>query len=182
VVGTGRLPRVPPIAVLAILLLLVASAGHTILTITTAPSIEERAHDEAVRQAALIGDALVHGIADGAAELGQNAARNDRVDVLTVDGTDRRRSPGVRVVFRVRVTMSRPVMAGRAAAEVQVCFRQVLDRERGDFSRTTVPCPQTPLPGATSTPGPTRSAAPPPIPDPPPMPGAAPVDTSAPAR
>ncbi|MBE1492577.1 hypothetical protein [Plantactinospora soyae] len=182
--GTGRLPRVLSIVVLAILLLLVASVGHTILTITTEPSIEERAHSEAVRRAALVGDALVHGVADGATELGQSAARNDRVDVLTVDGTDRRHSPGVRVVFRVHVTMSQPVMAGRASTEMRVCFRQVLDQERRDFSRTQVPCPETAPPDGTSTPVPSRSPTPPPpvLGPPTTVPGAPAGSSPAPAR
>jgi len=180
--GTGRLPRVLSIVVLAILLLLVASVGHTILTITTEPSIEERAHSEAVRRAALVGDALVHGVADGATELGQSAARNDRVDVLTVDGTDRRHSPGVRVVFRVHVTMSQPVMAGRASTEMRVCFRQVLDQDRRDFSRTQVPCPETAPPDGTPTPVPSRSPTPPVLGPPTTLPGAPPGSSPAPAR
>ncbi|WP_230393507.1 hypothetical protein [Plantactinospora alkalitolerans] len=160
------------IVVLAILLLLVASVGHTILTITTEPSIEERAHSEAERRAAVIGDALVHGVADDAAGLGQSAARNDRVDVLTVDGTDRRHSPGVRVVFRVHVTMSQPLMAGRASTEMRVCFRQVLDQERRDFSRSQVPCPDNAPPDGTPTPEPARSST---APAPPPMSGPEPT-------
>ncbi|MDG4788960.1 hypothetical protein O7626_24030 [Micromonospora sp. WMMD1102] len=133
----------------AILLLLVGSAAHTILRMATEPSIEERARQEAVRQAALIGDALVHGVGDTAAELGQAAARDGRAEVISVDGTDRRRSPGVRMVFRVRVAMSRPAMAGSRQTEVRICFRQVVDHERADFSRVEVPCPDSLLPGMT---------------------------------
>ncbi|MDW5322897.1 hypothetical protein R6Y94_03430 [Plantactinospora sp. KLBMP9567] len=156
--GTGRLGRVLSIVALTILLLLVGSAAHTIMGIATEPSIEERARLEAVRQAALIGDALVYGVGDSAAELGQTAARSGRVDVLRVDGTDRRRSPGVRMVFRVHVAMSRPAMAGRKQAEVRICFRQVVDQERADFSRTEVPCPDSLLPGMTPTAVPTHPA------------------------
>jgi hypothetical protein len=167
--------------VLAILALLLGSAAHTILTIATEPSIEERAHSEAVRRATLICDSLVRGVADGAAELGQSVAGNDHVDVLTVDGTDRRRSPGVRVVFRVRVEMSRAVMAGRARTEVQVCFRQVVDAERGDFSRTLVPCPDNRPSGGEPGPGPDDPPSASPAPSSP-APGALPAGTPGPVR
>lgn len=145
---------------LAILLLLVGAAGHTVLTILTEPTIEERAHDEAVRRAARIGHALVHGNAVDAAALGQDAARNDRVDVVRVDGTDRRRSPGVRLLFRVHVEMSRPGMAGLTRTELAVCFRQVIDEERGDFSQLEVPCPPAAGPTPTPTPPPPTSPVP----------------------
>ncbi|MFD0970371.1 hypothetical protein [Plantactinospora endophytica] len=161
---------------MAILLLLVGSAGHTIMRIATEPSIEERARQEAVRQAAVIGDALVHGIGDSAAALGETAGRSGRVDVLSVDGTDRRHSPGVRLVFRVHVTMSRPGMAGRRQTEVRICFRQVVDRERADFSRMEVPCPDTLLPGMTPTAVPSQPAG-----QPAPAPGTAPVEVPTPA-
>lgn len=159
--GTGRLPRLLAIVVLAILVLLGGSAAHTILTITTEPSIEELARTEATRRAAVIGEALRYGGADGAADIRQAAARNHRVDVLTVDGTDRRHSPGVRLVFRVHVAMSRPAMAGRTRTEVRVCFRQVLDQERADFSRTRVACPDVGLLGGTPTPEPAPMPTPP---------------------
>ncbi len=146
----------PPLVGFAILLLLVGTAGHTVLTILTSPTIEERAHEEAVRRAALIGHALVHGDAVDAAALGQDAARNDRVDVVRVEGTDRRRSPGVRLLFRVRVEMSQPGMAGLTRTELAVCFRQTIDEERGDFSRLEVPCP----PPVDPTPTPPPSASP----------------------
>ncbi|MFY1672404.1 hypothetical protein ACN27G_20950 [Plantactinospora sp. WMMB334] len=169
--ATGRLGRVLSIVALAILLLLVGSAGHTIMSMVTEPSIEERARQEAVRQAAAIGDALVYGAGDSAAELRETAARSDRVEVLRVDGTDRRHSPGVRLVFRVHVTMSRAAMAGRRQVEVRVCFRQVVDQERADFSRIELPCPDTLLPGTTPTAVPA-----PPEGDPAPAPGTSPVD------
>ncbi|GAA3745724.1 hypothetical protein GCM10022225_31780 [Plantactinospora mayteni] len=174
--GTGRLGRLLSIVALAILLLLVGSAAHTITSIATEPSIEERARQEAVRQAAVIGDALVHGVGDSAAELGQTATRNGRVEVLSVDGTDRRRSPGVRMVFRVHVAMSRPAMAGRKQAEVRICFRQVVDQERADFSRIEVPCPDSLLPGMTPTAAPTHPAG-----HPAPTPGTNPADAPSPA-
>ncbi|MEE6262190.1 hypothetical protein [Plantactinospora sonchi] len=140
--------------VFAILLLLVGAAGHTVLTMTTAPTIEERAHAEAVRRAALIGRTLVNGNAVDATALGQDVARNDRVDVMRVDGTDRRHSPGVRLLFRVHVEMSRPGMAGLTRTELAVCFRQTLDEERGDFSQLEVPCPPTASPTPPSSPVP----------------------------
>ena len=180
--GTGRLPRVLSIVVLAILVLLVGSVGHAILTITTEPSIEERAHNEAVRRAALIGDALVHGSADGVAELGQTTARSNR---STCYGRRRHRRdspvcgglPGAR--HDVPTRDGRPV-----STEVRVCFRQVLDQERADFSRTQVPCPDTLLPDATPTAEPAAATPPPPTTpgSPPTIPGAPPVSTSAPAR
>ncbi|MEQ4302200.1 hypothetical protein ABNF97_12540 [Plantactinospora sp. B6F1] len=169
--ATGRLGRVLSMVALAILVLLVGSAAHTIIRIATEPSIEERARQEAVRQAALIGEALVHGVGDSAAELGQTATRSGRVEVLSVNGTDRRRSPGVRLVFRVHVTMSRPAMAGRKRTEVRVCFRQVVDQERADFSRVEVPCPDSMLPGMTPTAVPSQPAG-----QPAPTPGTEPVD------
>ncbi|MGI5214081.1 hypothetical protein [Plantactinospora sp. CA-290183] len=148
---TGRHLRVLSILGLAILPLLAASAGYVVLAMVLTPTIEERAHREAVRQAAVLGDALVRGAADEAADIGRSAGRDPNVEVLTVDGADRRASPGVRLVFRVHVAVSRPAMAGRASAEVDVCFRQVLDRQRADFSRTEVPCPAV---GAPPTPSP----------------------------
>ncbi|WP_159079602.1 hypothetical protein [Plantactinospora sp. BC1] len=174
--GTGRLGRVLSIVASAILLLLVGSAAYTIMGMATEPSIEEQARQEAVRQAALIGDALVHGVGDSAAALGETAARSGRVEVLSVDGTDRRRSPGVRMVFRVHVAMSRPAMAGRKQAEVRICFRQVVDQERADFSRVEVPCPDSLLPGMTPTAAPSEPAG-----HPAPAPGTDPADAPNPA-
>ena len=146
--GNARHLRVLPIVGLAVLALLVILAGYAVLTIAAEPTIEEKAHSEAVRRAGLIGDVLMREPTDEAAELAQRVARETDVEVLRVDGTDRRRSPGVRLVYRVRVALSRPTMAGRAAAEVAVCFRQVLDAERSDYSRAEIPCPP-PVPDTT---------------------------------
>ena len=172
---SGRLPRVLSIVVLAFLLLLAGSAGYVVLAVATEPPIEELAHREAVWRARLIGDALAYGVTDGAAELGRTAARGGQVDVLTVDGVDRRTSPGVRLVFRVHVAMSRPRMAGRAEAEVDVCFRQVLDKQRDDYSRTEVPCPGAAPVIAPPPRSPTPGAPPPTVSPDPGVPSATPA-------
>ncbi len=148
----SRLPHVLATLGLAILVLLVGAVGYSVLAVVMAPSLEESAHREAVRQAALLGDELIAGTVDDAAELGQLAARGLNVDVLLVDGTDRRRSPGVRLTYRVHVTMSRPVLAGQAGAEVDVCFRQILDHESGNYTRTELPCPAVLPPPARPSP------------------------------
>ena len=48
----------------------------------------------------------------------------------------------------------------RRQAEVRICFRQVVDQERADFSRVEVPCPDSLLPGMTPSAPPTGTATP----------------------
>lgn len=137
------------------LTLLTGSIGYAVATHLSTGPLRDEAHREAVRRAAAIGADLIAGPTDDPVELGRLLAGASDVEVLSVEGRDRRHSPGVRITFRVRVEVGRRVLGGSTSLALDVCFRQILDRENEDHTRYEIPCPTfgpSPGPSEASTP------------------------------